>query len=118
MAIIYHYPKCSTCRKALKWVKSNEIQLEFRDITKETPSEEELIKIIKDSGLEVKKFFNTSGRIYKERNLKEVVPNLSIQDAAKMLSDEGMLIKRPLYVSGNTILVGFKESDYEEKLLK
>lgn len=118
MATIYQYPKCSTCRKALKWVDSHQINLEVKDITKETPSEDQLIKIMKESGLEVKKFFNTSGKIYKERNLKEVVGSLSLEEAARMLAQEGMLIKRPLYVSENQVLVGFKEVDYEEKLLK
>ncbi len=118
MATIYQYPKCSTCRKALKWVDSHQIDLEVKDITKETPSEEELVKIMKESGLEVKKFFNTSGKIYKERNLKELLGTLSVEEAAQMLAQEGMLIKRPLYVSENQILVGFKETEYEDKLQK
>lgn len=117
MAVIYQYPKCNTCRKALKWVKDKELVIDVKDITIETPSEEELIDIMKKSGLEVKKFFNTSGRIYKERQLKNVVEDLSVEEAAKMLAAEGMLIKRPLYVSGEEVLVGFKDATYEEKLL-
>lgn len=116
MATIYQYPKCSTCRKALKWVKENEIEVEIKDITIETPKKEELIEIMTNSGLEIKKFFNTSGKIYKERKLKDVVASLSIEEAAEMLSKEGMLIKRPLYVDGDHVLVGFKEESYEENL--
>lgn len=116
MSVIYQYPKCNTCRKALKWLESKDMALDVKDITVETPTEEELIEIINKSGLETKKFFNTSGRIYKERKLKEVVGSLSVEEAAKMLAAEGMLIKRPLLVNDDQVLVGFKEAAYEELL--
>jgi arsenate reductase len=113
MSVIYQYPKCNTCRKALKWLESKDLALDIKDITVDTPSEEELIEIINKSGLETKKFFNTSGRIYKERKLKDVVGLLSVEEAAKMLASEGMLIKRPILVDGDLVLVGFKEDSYE-----
>ena len=116
MSVIYQYPKCSTCKKALKWLESKDIALDIKDITRQTPSEAELIEIMNKSGLETKKFFNTSGKIYKERNLKEVVSSLSVEEAAKMLAAEGMLIKRPLLVKNDQVIVGFKEAIYEELL--
>ena len=118
MALMYQYPRCSTCQKALKWVRGNDLNIEVKDLILETPSKDELVSMIKASGLPVKKFFNTSGKIYKERNLKEKVDQLSIEEAAEMLAGEGMLIKRPLIIDGDLILVGFNSSQYEEKLLR
>lgn len=116
MSVVYHYPKCNTCKKALKWLDSNDIALEVKDITIDTPTKDELVEIINKSGLETKKFFNTSGRIYKERKLKEVVASLSVDEAATMLAQEGMLIKRPLLVKDDQVLVGFKEDNYSKLL--
>lgn len=116
MSMIYQYPKCSTCRKALKWLESNDLKIEVKDITSQTPSKEELIEIMNKSGLEVKKFFNTSGKIYKERKLKEVVNSLSVDEAAQILSEEGMLIKRPLLIQEDKVLLGFKEDNYSQLL--
>ena len=113
MSVIYQYPKCNTCKKALKWLESKDLTLDVKDITTETPTEEELIKIINKSGLEVKKFFNTSGRLYRERKLKDIVATLSVEEAAKILAAEGMLIKRPLLVSDQEVLLGFKEDKYQ-----
>jgi len=113
MSEIYQYPKCSTCKKALKWLKDNDVNIRVKDITLETPSKEELIEIIEKSKMDIKKFFNTSGKIYKERGLKNVVDQLSVEEAAEMLSKEGMLIKRPLYVSDHTVITGFKEEVYK-----
>jgi len=114
MNTIYHYPSCSTCKRALKWLKANDIVLEVKDITKETPSKAELVQIISNSKLEVKKFFNTAGKVYKERRLKDVVNSLSIDEAAELLASEGMLIKRPLVVTDQLVIIGFKEDDFKQ----
>lgn len=107
------YPKCSTCQKAKKWLEANNISFAERHIVEETPSKEELEKWIKQSGLEIKKFFNTSGLKYKELNLKEKLPNMSDIEKIELLASNGMLIKRPLLINDKVILVGFKEKEWE-----
>lgn len=110
--LFIEYPKCSTCKKALKYLKDNNIEVVVRDIVKDTPSKEELISWMDKSGLEPKKFFNTCGKVYKELGLKDKVNQMSKDEAAEMLSTNGMLIKRPLLISNDTVLVGFKEEAY------
>lgn len=104
------YPKCSTCQKAKKWLDDNNIEYTLRDIVLETPTEEELSIWIKESGLDIKKFFNTSGMKYRELGLKDKLDNMSFEDKIKLLSSDGMLIKRPLIV-GEKIIPGFKNYD-------
>ena len=104
------YPKCSTCQKAKKWLDDNNIEYTLRDIVLETPTEEELSVWIKESGLDIKKFFNTSGMKYRELGLKDKLDNMSFGDKIKLLSSDGMLIKRPLIV-GDKIIPGFKNYD-------
>jgi arsenate reductase (glutaredoxin) len=112
------YPKCGTCQKAIKWLDENEISIDSRNIAVENPSKEELNAWIKKSGLPVTKFFNTSGLIYKERNLKEKVKTASEDELIGLLSENGMLVKRPLLVADDFVLVGFKEEDWENHLKK
>ena len=104
------YPKCSTCQKAKKWLDDNNIEYTLRDIVLETPTEEELSIWIKESGLDIKKFFNTSGMKYRELGLKDKLDNMSFEEKVKLLSSDGMLIKRPLIV-GDKIIPGFKNYD-------
>ena len=111
-----HYPKCGTCRKAIKWLNENNIDFNPRDIVTEKPSKEELATWIRMSELPVQKFFNTSGQIYKERNLKEIVKTASEEELIELLASEGKLVKRPVFVNDDMILVGFKEPEWTEKL--
>ena len=112
--LFIEYPKCTTCRRALKYLKENNFEEEDRDIVKSTPTKEELISFIDKSGLEPKKFFNTSGKVYKEMELKDKVKDMSKEEVAELLSTNGMLIKRPILVNGDKVLVGFKEEDYSQ----
>lgn len=111
MVTIYCYTKCSTCKKTLKWLDEHKIDYVEKDINRETPDQEMLIDIIKRSNMPIRRFFNTSGMIYRERGLKDVVDSLSIEEAADMLSQEGMLIKRPLIVQEDTIILGYNEKE-------
>lgn len=110
------YPKCSTCQKARKWLEKNNIKYEERHIVEETPSIKELKDWIKRSNNLIKKFFNTSGLKYKELNLKEKLSSMSDEEKIKLLSSDGMLIKRPLVITDNKILIGFKEEEWKENL--
>ncbi|MBP1616989.1 MAG: Arsenate Reductase [Bacteroidetes bacterium] len=110
------YPKCGTCQKAIKWLTDNQISIDARNIAVENPSKEELNTWIKKSGLPVAKFFNTSGLIYKERNLKEKVKSAPDDELIGLLSENGMLVKRPLLVADDFVLVGFKEEDWKKCL--
>ena len=112
--LFIEYPKCSTCKKAKKWLETNNINFEDRHILDETPSAQELEKWIKMSGKEIKKFFNTSGLKYKGLNLKEKLPNMEDKEKIELLASDGMLIKRPLLISEDTVLIGFKESEWKE----
>ena len=114
--LFIYYPKCSTCQKAKKWLDENKIEYEERHIIEQNPTEEELIKWIDKSGLEIKKFFNTSGMKYKELNLKEKLLNMKDEEKIHILSTDGMLVKRPLLITNKYILVGFKEKEWNEKL--
>lgn len=116
--LFLEYPKCSTCQKAKKWLGNRQIEFEQRHIVEEPPTFEELKNWIAKSKLEVKKFFNTSGLVYKNMNLKEKLTNMSEEEKIKLLCTNGMLIKRPLLVCENFVLVGFKEAVWEENLIK
>ena len=114
--LFIQYPKCSTCQKAKKWLDENKIEYEDRHIVEHNPSQEELTKWIEQSGYEIKKFFNTSGMKYKELNLKEKLPTMSDEEKIKLLSTDGMLVKRPLLITDKQILIGFREKEWREKL--
>ena len=115
MLFIY-YPKCSTCQKAKKWLDAQEISYTERHIVEENPTYEELKKWHARSGLPIKKFFNTSGMLYKEMQLKDKLPQMSEDEQLKLLATNGMLVKRPVIVDGDTVLTGFREKEWEEKL--
>ena len=110
------YTKCSTCQKAKKWLDANGIAYEERLIKEENPSAEELKAWHQMSGLPLKKFFNTSGMLYKEMKLKDKLPEMNDEEKYALLATDGMLVKRPLLVGENFVLTGFKEAEWEEKL--
>lgn len=110
------YPKCSTCKKAKKWLDDHKIKYTERDIAEQNPSYEELKKWHKKSGLPLKRFFNTSGMLYREKQLKDKLPNMSEEDQLNLLAANGMLVKRPLAIKEDNVLVGFKEADWIEHL--
>jgi arsenate reductase len=112
------YPKCTTCQKAQKWLDDNGIEYELRDIKLDNPTLEELSKWHSKSGLPIKKFFNTSGLLYKSLDLKSKLPQMNDDEMLKLLSTDGMLVKRPILVGDNFVLVGFKEDDYKNKTNK
>ena len=111
------YPKCTTCQKAQKWLDENNIEYSFRDIKSENPSFEELSLWYGKSGSELKKFFNTSGLLYKSMALKDKLPAMSDEEKLTLLSFDGMLVKRPLVIGENFVLIGFREKEWAEKLL-
>ena len=111
------YPKCTTCKKAQAWLAEKGIGYTYRDIKQDHPSYEELKQWYEKSGLPLKKFFNTSGLLYKEMKLKEKLPEMSEEDQLKLLSTNGMLVKRPLVVGEDFVLTGFKETQWAEKML-
>lgn len=113
-SIFIEYPKCSTCKKAKKWLEENSIEFVDRNIVTETPTVEELNKWIEKSGEDIKKWFNTSGLKYKELNLKDKLVNMSDKEKIKLLASDGMLIKRPLLISDKGIFIGFKEEKWQE----
>ncbi len=110
------YPKCTTCQKAKKWLDDNNIEYELRNIKEDNPSFEELSMWYKMSGLLLKKFFNTSGLLYKLMELKDKLPTMSEEEQLKLLATDGMLVKRPLVIGKDFVLVGFKESEWSKKL--
>lgn len=114
--LFIEYPKCSTCKKALKWLEDNGIEFEDRDIKENNPTYEELKLWYEKSGLELKRFFNTSGLLYKSMQLKDKLPTMSEEEQLKFLATDGMLVKRPLVVTDSVILTGFREKEWEEKL--
>ena len=111
------YPKCTTCQRAQKWLDDHNISYELRDIKSNKPTLEELTNWYTQSGLPLRKFFNTSGLLYKSLALKDKLPNMTEDEMLRLLATDGMLVKRPLLVSDKFILVGFKESDIVNKLL-
>ncbi len=114
--LFVHYPKCTTCKKAEKWLKVHELSYETRDIKEENPTEEELTEWIKRSGLTIKRFFNTSGMLYREMGLKSKLPEMSEAEQIALLATDGMLVKRPLLVTETDVKVGFKEADWSSLL--
>lgn len=112
--LFIEYPKCSTCQKAKKWLDENNIEYVDRNIVTETPTKDELKKWITKSGLDVRKFFNTSGMKYRELNIKEKIKDMSADEIYELLASDGMLIKRPLFISDTLILKGFKEKEWEQ----
>ncbi len=113
----YWYPKCSTCRNAKKWLDTNGLDFNEIHIVENPPSKEELENLYKKSGLELKKFFNTSGQKYRELGLKDKMKTATESELLNLLASDGMLIKRPLLTDGEQVLVGFKEDAYEKALL-
>lgn len=114
--IILHYPKCSTCKKAIRFLEEKKYVFKQRDIVNQKPTEEELKKWIKISGKDIKKFFNTSGLKYRNQNLKEKTKNMTYEEKVKLLASDGMLIKRPLLIMKNKVLIGFKQDEWEENI--
>lgn len=110
------YPKCTTCQKAKKWLDDREIDYSLRDIKLENPTYEELVDWHRRSGLPLKKFFNTSGLLYKSMNLKDRLPVMSEEEMLKLLATDGMLLKRPLLIGGDFVLPGFREADWAARL--
>ena len=115
--IFIQYPKCSTCQKAKKWLDSHNIAYTDRHIADNNPSYDELKQWHEKSGLPLKKFFNTSGLLYKDMQLKDKLPAMSEEEQLKLLATNGMLVKRPILVDDGVVFVGFKEADWAEKLL-
>ena len=108
------YPKCTTCQKAKKWLDDNNIEYEFRDIKHDNPTLDELKEWYKKSGLPLKRFFNTSGLLYKSLDLKNKLPTMSDDEMLNLLATDGMLVKRPLLIGDDFVLIGFKEDEYGE----
>ena len=111
------YPKCTTCKKAKAWLDQHKIDYVDRHIKEDNPSEKELRDWYERSGLELKRFFNTSGQLYKSLQLKDKLPVMTDEEKLALLASDGMLVKRPLIIADDFILVGFKEAQWEEKLL-
>ncbi len=115
--LFVQYPKCSTCKKAKKWLDDNNIEYTDRHIVEDNPTYEELKKWYEMSGMPLKKFFNTSGMIYREMQLKDKLKTMTEEEQLELLASNGMLVKRPVVVKGDTVLTGFKEAEWSEKLL-
>ncbi len=115
--LFIEYPKCSTCKKAKKWLDEKNIKYTDRHIAEDNPTYDELSEWHKKSGLPLKRFFNTSGVLYKEMGLKDKLPDMSEEEQLKLLATNGMLVKRPIIVDGETVLTGFKEAEWEEKIV-
>ncbi len=116
--LVLVYRKCSTCQTALKWLEEHSLKFEERSIVEENPTYEELKEWYVKSGLPLKKFFNTSGLIYKDMGLKDKLGAMSEEDQIRLLATNGMLVKRPLVVGEDFVLTGFREKEWEEKILE
>ena len=116
MVDFFWYPRCGTCQKAKKWLEANNVEYNPTDLKESKPSRDQLAAWFAKSGLPLKKFFNTSGLLYKELGLKDKLPGMSQDEQLDLLASDGMLVKRPILLAGDTILVGFKEADWEAKL--
>lgn len=114
--LFIEYPKCSTCKKAKSWLDEHQLSYEDRHIVEKNPTAEELRVWVKRSGLEMKRFFNTSGLKYKELGLKDKLPAMTDEEKIALLATDGMLVKRPLVVTEDKVLVGFKEKEWEALL--
>lgn len=117
-ALFLEYPKCTTCKRAKKWLEENNIEFDDRHIVEDNPSKEELREFYKKSGLTLNRLFNTSGIMYRELKLKDKVKTASEEELLDILSTNGMLVKRPLLVLDDKVLVGFKEEQWKEALNK
>ena len=113
MILVLEYPRCSTCKKALQWLRDNGVAFEDRHIVEQNPTQQELTEWYHKSGLPLKRFFNTSGNLYKEQGLKDKLPTMSEEEQLALLATNGMLVKRPLVVGDDFVLVGFKEAEWE-----
>ena len=111
--LVLCYPRCGTCKKALKWLEDNGLEYEYRHIVENNPTRDELKDWYERSGLPLKKFFNTSGLKYKELNLKDRIPEMTEDEIFGLLSTDGMLVKRPILLEGDKVLVGFKVEEWE-----
>ncbi len=118
MVLFICYPKCSTCAKAERWLNDHQIEFQKRNISTERPTADELDAWIHESGLPLRKFFNTSGKKYRELNMKDRMKTMSDQEILELLASDGMLVKRPILVSNDTVLAGFKMPEWEKALLK
>lgn len=116
--LFVHYPRCSTCKKAKKWLEENNLEFTEKDIVEDNPTFEELKEWYEKSELPLKRFFNTSGMKYRELKLKDKLPDMSEDEQLELLATDGMLVKRPIIVSDDVVLTGFKVKEWEEKLLK
>lgn len=116
--LFVYYPPCGTCRKAAKWLAGHGIEVEARDIVSDKPSADELRRWIPMSGLPVRKFFNTSGLLYKEMGLKDKLPGMSEAEMIGLLASDGKMVKRPVLVMRDRVLVGFREGEWEEALVR
>ncbi len=116
--LFIEYPKCTTCQKAKKWLDDNGFEYTDRHIKEENPTFEELKEWYAQSGLPLKKFFNTSGLLYKSMGLKDKLPSMNEEEQLRLLASDGMLVKRPLVITDNTVLTGFRQKEWEEKLNK
>lgn len=114
--LFLEYPKCTTCKKAKKWLVDRNITFDDRNIKEENPSKEELQEWYKISGQPLKKFFNTSGMIYRDLGLKDKLQSMSEEEQLELLASDGMLVKRPLAIGEDFVLIGFKEKEWEERL--
>ena len=115
--LFIEYSKCTTCKKAKKWLESHEITFTDRPIKEEAPTYDELKEWHQKSGLPLKKFFNTSGQLYRSLELKDKLPSMNEEEQFRLLASDGMLVKRPIVVTDRAVLVGFKEADWEKELL-
>ena len=115
--LFVHYPRCSTCKKAKKWFEENNLEFTEKDIVEDNPTFEELKEWYEKSELPLKRFFNTSGMKYRELKLKDKLPDMSEDEQLELLATDGMLVKRPIIVSDDVVLTGFKVKEWEEKLL-
>ena len=114
---IFCYPKCTTCKKALNWLTEKGVSYEMRDIKEDNPNQDELRSLYQRSGLPLKKFFNTSGLLYKSMKLKDRLPQMTEEEQLELLASDGMLVKRPILDGGEFVLVGFRETEWKQKLL-
>lgn len=114
--LFIQYPKCGTCRKAAKWLEENRMEVSSRHIVEERPTRDELSAWIDKSGLPINRFFNTSGLVYKEQNLKDKVKSASRDELLDILASNGMVVKRPIIVADDFVLVGFNEKEWKERL--
>ena len=118
MSVLFlEYPKCTTCKKAKAWLESNSVSFDDRHIVEQNPTAEELKAWWQMSGLPLKKFFNTSGLLYKELKLKDKLPEMTEDEQYKLLASDGLLVKRPIIIKGDFVTTGFKEKEWEENVL-